>query len=80
MQCCPSSPITGGRHQKLSKYCEYHQYLETEGSDGIDDSSLVTRIPLATPNVQSPLTCDAVETLPDADSNNLRLGVRQQHN
>ena len=80
MQCCPSSPITGGRHQKPSKYCEHHQHLETEGSDGIDESSLVVRIPLATPNVQSPLTCDAVGTLPDADSNDLLVGCKKANN
>lgn len=76
MQCCPSSPITGGRHQKPSKYCEHHQHLDMEGSDGIDDSSLVVRMPLAMPNVQSPLTCDAMGTLPDADSNHLLVGCK----
>ena len=71
--------MTGGRHQKASKYCDRHQYLETEGSDGIDDSSLVVRIPLSTPNVQSSLACDAVGTLPDADSNDL-VGCKKASN
>lgn len=80
MQCCLSSPITGLCYQKPSKYCEHHQHLEMEGSDGIDDSSLVVRIPLATPNVQSSLTCDAVGTLPDADSNDILVGCKKANN
>lgn len=51
-----------------------------EGSDGIDDSSLVVRIPLATPNVQSSLTCDAVGTLPDVDSNDILVGCKKANN
>ena len=52
MQCCLSSPITGCRHQKPSKYCTRHQHLEADGDDS-DDSSLVIRIPLPTSTAAS---------------------------
>ena len=80
MQCCPSSPITGGRHQKPSKYCARHQHLEAEGNDGIDDSSLVVRIPLPTASFSPPFTVDSIGDLPDADSDSVLVGCRKAKN
>ena len=80
MQCCPSSPITGGRHQKPSKYCARHQHLEAEGNDGIDDSSLVVRIPLPTESFSPPFTVDSIGDVPDADSDSVLVGCRKAKN
>ena len=35
MQCCPQSPMTGGKHCTASKYCPNHQYLESCNEDGV---------------------------------------------
>ncbi len=34
MQCCPQTPLHGGKHAKPSKYCPVHQYLEDVSGDG----------------------------------------------
>ena len=35
MQCCPQSPMTGGKHYTGSKYCPNHQYLESGDENGV---------------------------------------------
>lgn len=33
MQCCPQTPLHGGKHAKPSKYCPVNQYIEGGSGD-----------------------------------------------
>ncbi len=73
MQCCPRSPITGGKHQTASKYCEHHDQLDS--LPGSQD------IALPYPTVHTPMVDkDGVGDIPDVDSEELLVGCRKSKN
>ena len=78
-QCCPRSPITGGKHQTASKYCEHYQHLTT-GHDDSCSTSLMVHITLPIPGLVTSLTPKATGELPDADSNDLLVSCKKSSN
>ena len=70
VQCCSRSPVTGGKHQQSSKFCQEHQHLDTE-------SLLTVRIPHNLIK-SSHLTAVNLGTLPDNDSECLLTGCRKE--
>ncbi len=73
VQCCPRSPITGGQHQRASKYCVHHDHLDRAmGSNDI----AIPYSKLHTPNLES----SAVGDVPDVDSEDLLVGCKKAKN
>ncbi len=73
VQCCPRSPITGGKHQRASKYCQHHDSLSR--LPGTQD------IVIPYPNLHTPqLDRTAVGDVPDIDSDDLLVGCKKSKN
>jgi hypothetical protein len=50
VQCCSQSPISGGKHQVASKYCDFHQYLVSSASHSLDEQlNLTVRLNFTSP-------------------------------
>ncbi len=72
-QCCPNTPVIGGKHQRPSKFCTDHQYLEEEANSGHFTGQQVLpehAIASAREDVQ----------LPDNDDDSLLTGCKKPHN
>jgi hypothetical protein len=70
VQCCSRSPVSGGRYQSSSRFCDDHLYLDTDGG------SLTVSIPkhvFCGPQ----LVPSNFGTLPDNDSDDLLTGCRK---
>ena len=83
VQCCSSSPVTGGRPLEASKYCCAHQYLAQASTSVSDDhSSLRVQIPLRLLRINCDLTpsLSMIGPLPDTDSDDLFVGCRKPRN
>ena len=96
VQCCVRSPISGGKHQEVSKFCKNHQDLDTSSKSltvSIPIASL-TKIPsppasvsvvstgsvLECGNFQLPFSHQQLGDLPDADSDEQLVGCRKPRN
>ena len=78
IQCCPNSPITGGKHQKPSKFCRDHCHLDkTNGNlkrkQHFDD----TEITIADYENMSTRMLQATTNLPTNDDTTVHVGCKK---
>lgn len=72
---CTRSPITGGKHQRPSKFCSKHSYLESDG----DSEDVNPSYPLPLPHTaDSLLETSQVGDLPENDDPRLLTGCRKE--
>ena len=73
-QCCPNTPIMGGKNQRPHRYCTEHVYMEEEGTSEV----------LSTAQKELPEHSLAAERegvqLPDNDDVTLFTGCKNAHN